>query len=31
MNFSQDYEKIFFRLSLERTKYLTTIKSGFYS
>lgn len=31
MNFSQDYEKIFFRLSLEKTKYLTTIKSGFYS
>ncbi len=31
MNFSQDYEKIFFRLSLEKTKYLRAIKAGFYS
>ena len=31
MNFSQDYEKIFFRLSLEKTNYLRAIKSGFYS
>ena len=31
MQFGQDFEKIFFRLSLEKTKYLKSIKSGFYT
>tara|TARA_Y100000385_G_scaffold289325_1_gene358420 strand:- start:5671 stop:6987 length:1317 start_codon:yes stop_codon:yes gene_type:complete len=31
MEFGQDYEKMFFRFSLEKPKYLQAIKSGFYS
>lgn len=31
MNFGQDFEKIFFKLSLQKVKYLETIKSGFYT
>lgn len=31
MNFSQDYEKIFFKYSLKKPKYLATIKQGFYT
>ena len=31
MEFSQDYEKMFFRFSLEKPKYLQAIKAGFYS
>jgi KaiC/GvpD/RAD55 family RecA-like ATPase len=31
MEFGQDYEKMFFRFSLERPKYLQAIKGGFYS
>jgi len=31
MQFGQDFEKIFFRLSLEKVKYLQAIKSGFYT
>ena len=31
MQFGQDFEKIFFRLSLEKTKYLKSIKTGFYT
>lgn len=31
MQFGQDFEKIFFRLSLEKIKYLQAIKSGFYT
>ena len=31
MQFGQDFEKIFFRLSLAKTKYLKSIKSGFYT
>jgi hypothetical protein len=31
MQFGQDFEKIFFRLSLEKPKYLQAIKSGFYT
>lgn len=31
MNFGQDFEKIFFKLSLQKTKYLELIKKGFYT
>ena len=31
MQFGQDFEKIFFRLSLEKVKYLQSIKTGFYT
>jgi KaiC/GvpD/RAD55 family RecA-like ATPase len=31
MQFGQDFEKIFFRLSLVKTKYLKSIKTGFYT
>lgn len=31
MQFNQDFEKIFFKLSLKKTKYLEAIKTGFYS
>jgi archaellum biogenesis ATPase FlaH len=31
MQFGQDFEKIFFRLSLEKPKYLQVIKNGFYT
>ena len=31
MQFGQDFEKIFFRLSLEKPKYLQAIKAGFYT
>ena len=31
MQFGQDFEKIFFRLSLVKTKYLKSIKKGFYT
>ena len=31
MQFGQDFEKIFFRLSLQKPKYLQAIKSGFYT
>ncbi len=31
MQFGQDFEKIFFRLSLVKVKYLQAIKSGFYT
>ena len=31
MEFGQDFEKIFFRLSLEKPKYLQSIKFGFYT
>ena len=31
MQFGQDFEKIFFRLSLVKTKYLKNIKTGFYT
>ena len=31
MQFGQDFEKIFFRLSLEKPKYLQSIKGGFYT
>jgi KaiC/GvpD/RAD55 family RecA-like ATPase len=31
MQFGQDFEKIFFRLSLVKTKYLKSIKSSFYT
>jgi KaiC/GvpD/RAD55 family RecA-like ATPase len=31
MQFGQDFEKIFFRLSLEKVKYLQAIKAGFYT
>ena len=31
MQFGQDFEKIFFRLSLEKPKYLQSIKSGYYT
>ena len=31
MQFGQDFEKIFFRLSLEKVKYLQAIKTGFYT
>lgn len=31
MRFGQDFEKIFFKLSLEKPKYLETIKRGFYT
>ena len=31
MQFGEDFEKIFFRLSLVKTKYLKSIKSGFYT
>jgi len=31
MEFGQDFEKIFFRLSLEKPKYLQSIKAGFYT
>jgi archaellum biogenesis ATPase FlaH len=31
MQFGQDFEKIFFRLSLVKTKYLKSIKAGFYT
>lgn len=31
MQFGQDFEKIFFRFSLIKTKYLKSIKSGFYT
>tara|TARA_A100001037_G_scaffold306579_1_gene352898 strand:- start:7545 stop:8861 length:1317 start_codon:yes stop_codon:yes gene_type:complete len=31
MEFGQDYEKMFFRFSLEKPKYLQAIRSGFYS
>jgi len=31
MKFGQDFEKIFFKLSLAKPKYLETIKKGFYS
>ena len=31
MQFGQDFEKIFFKLSLQRVKYLDTIKGGFYT
>ena len=31
MEFSQDYEKMFFRFSLEKPKYLQAIKTSFYS
>ena len=31
MQFGQDFEKIFFRLSLEKIKYLQAIKTGFYT
>jgi archaellum biogenesis ATPase FlaH len=31
MNFGQDFEKIFFKLSLQKTKYLESIKKGFYT
>lgn len=31
MQFGQDFEKIFYRLSLVKTKYLKSIKTGFYT
>lgn len=31
MRFGQDFEKIFFKLSLQKPKYLETIKRGFYT
>tara|TARA_R110000772_G_scaffold65007_4_gene145157 strand:- start:1224 stop:2540 length:1317 start_codon:yes stop_codon:yes gene_type:complete len=31
MQFGQDYEKIFFKLSLSKVKYLETIKAGYYT
>lgn len=31
MQFGQDFEKIFFKLSLQKVKYLETIKGGFYT
>jgi len=31
MQFGQDFEKIFFRLSLEKPKYLQSIKNGYYT
>ena len=31
MQFGQDFEKIFFRLSLEKVKYLQAIKYNFYT
>ena len=31
MQFGQDFEKIFFRLSLEKPKYLQAIKYNFYT
>jgi len=31
MKFGQDFEKIFFKLSLQKTKYLGLIKKGFYT
>ncbi len=31
MNFGQDFEKIFFKLSLSKPKYLESIKKGFYT
>lgn len=31
MQFGQDFEKIFFRLSLEKPKYLQSIKTGYYT
>ena len=31
MRFGQDFEKIFFKLSLQKPKYLETIKKGFYT
>lgn len=31
MQFNQDFEKIFFNLSLKKTKYLEAIKTGFYT
>lgn len=31
MQFTQDFEKIFFKLSLKKPKYLETIKTGFYT
>ena len=31
MQFGQDFEKIFFRLSLEKPKYLQSIKKGYYT
>jgi archaellum biogenesis ATPase FlaH len=31
MQFGQDFEKIFFRISLEKPKYLQSIKSGYYT
>ena len=31
MQFGQDFEKIFFRLSLQKPKYLQAIKSGYYT
>jgi len=31
MQFTQDFEKIFFRLSLKKPKYLESIKTGFYT
>jgi len=31
MKFGQDFEKIFFKLSLSKPKYLETIKKGFYT
>jgi archaellum biogenesis ATPase FlaH len=31
MNFGQDFEKIFFKLSLQKPKYLEAIKKGFYT
>ena len=31
MQFGQDFEKIFFRLSLEKPKYLQAIKTGYYT
>ena len=31
MKFSQDFEKIFFKLSLEKPKYLDKIRKGFYT
>ena len=31
MKFGQDFEKIFFKLSLQKPKYLEAIKKGFYT
>jgi hypothetical protein len=31
MQFGQDFEKLFFKLSLAKPKYLKSIKTGFYT